>query len=368
MACGRWGFRVRSILAVLLLLLAVPAAFAQDGGQNVAWANRTGVATAMARALFTARGDARAVAEVGAIPVDLDFTQTGLLLTLRNHAGCIGFGCGIQLFRLEGEAYREILGEAGDVRATPPNEVGLVHQMRGGFLDLKLGPRHLSWNGRSYADVTTFPTTTPETRNFVALCVQQDVDNYTLEQAKIDQTTGRKTICGCVAERMGSLGLPQADVDRYAEYIAATLDDDYDNDYVLEEALGDLKGEMESARRGCAVQQGWANWAFSFASGDPREPQQPLSFETFLPACLADGWVVGDSKIGTPDRAVALCGCLGRIVAASGANQAALDGIGSFYGGTIAEDELAGIDPGLLELSDSLSGQCVRELPVRAKP
>ena len=359
---------MRSILAAILLLVAVPAALAQDAAQNVAWANRTGVATAMARALFEARGEAQAAAEVGAIPVDLDFTQTGLLLTLRNHAGCTGFGCGIQLFRLEGDTYREILGDAGNVRATPPNEIGLVNQMRGGFLDLRFGQDHLSWNGRSYADVSTFPVTTPETGRFTASCVQQDVDNYALEQAGVEKATGRKTICECVGARMGSLGLQQADVDRYAEYVAATLDDDYENDYVLEEALGPLKGEMDSARRGCIVQSGWGNWSFSFGTADPQDPQQPLSFAAFLPACLADGWVVGDSKIGTPDRAIALCGCLGRKVAASGASQAALDGVGSFYGGAIAEDDLAAIDPGLLELSDSLSSQCVRELPERPRP
>lgn len=356
---------MRRLIGLVPLFWLVASVAAQEADPNATWNNRAGVATAVARVLFEHRGGPDAAESVTAIPVDLDSSSSPMLLTMRPLDGCTGFGCGLALYRLDGDSYRDTLAEIPEVRATPADQISLGGAKRGGFLELRFGNRLVAWNGRSYVEADSLPTTQPKVDRFLEVCVQWPNDDYAFDEAGTEVGSARRIVCDCTAARLGAVGLSQEQVDQYADYMVLGLDEDYENDYPAEEALGATKGQVEEARLGCLVQNDWANWHYAFAANDAAELQQPLSFDGFVGTCAAQDWIVGNSKIGSLDRAATVCGCIGRKVAANGTGQAALDGLAGFYGGTLDEDGLAAIDAKVLELSDDASEHCIYELPAR---
>jgi hypothetical protein len=77
-------------------------------------------------------------------------------------------------------------------------------------------------------------------------------------------------------------------------------------------------------------------------------------------------WVIGAHGVGSSDRALGLCGCLGRKLAATGFDQGKLDALTRFYAGELGETELDAIDTTVLVANDSESSACLKELPARA--
>ena len=92
---------------------------------------------------------------------------------------------------------------------------------------------------------------------------------------------------------------------------------------------------------------------------------EPAGFDAFLQTCSVQDWLIANRGIGTADRALGLCGCLGRKLAAKSFDQPMLDALTRFYGGEIGETELDEINNAVLPVNDSEANACLSEMPKR---
>ena len=133
-------------------------------------------------------------------------------LRLSRSAGCDGVKCGNFLFVLEGDSYREVLGDIPGARLVPQDKVGLSAFKRNGYFDIQPDQMTIGWNGERYADISTLPTTSLNGDAFIAACENRK----TSEQPEEGEAERAASDCQCQFNRFQAIGFSQADLDLYA--------------------------------------------------------------------------------------------------------------------------------------------------------
>jgi hypothetical protein len=288
-----------------------------------------------------------------AIDVDLNLDGFPEIFAYRYQPGCDGTTCGNFLFVLEGDSYREVLGDIPGARLVPQDKISLSTFKRNRYFDIQSDQLTIGWNGERYADISTLPITSLNRDTFIAACEKSKVS----EPPEEGEAERAATDCQCQFNRLQAVGFSQADLDLYAASLA--------KNFVYptgdkEAAWQTLSGNAYDVAIGCEVASGRSQWPQAYINhGD--QPPQKLDFDAFLDACPARDFILSNRKIGTPDRALGLCGCLAREMPTQGMTQAGLDLVTRYYRDEISDSDTEAEDA--LAMHDKASEACLTLFP-----
>mgnify|MGYP001186293391 CR=1 FL=1 len=349
MGTGRSG----AGLALLLVLLLTGIGQSQE--LNVG-SNRENLATAMVR-ILQSRGALEGRPEYSGTFIDVDLDGHNEILA--HASGCAD--CPDAIFALADKQYRNLLtGIEG-------RDLTLLDQKRNGYRDLKLDGRVLTWDGERYVKEETLPRHGLDSTDFIPLCTENVL--FRLEEDGPRNANEDAAICGCIATRIGELGFNQTDLDAYNRYILRGAREGWD---IETDFSQDLNDELQDIEQGCYIQHGWADgfplgpqmyttWSEDY-SMEVRRPENPLSFGQFVTACADQQWVAISSGVGSPDRALGVCGCLAERLAMAQAEQAHLDLLKGVYDESLSENEADQISEGLTQFNDEQAAWCVARM------
>lgn len=356
---------MKALAVLTLLAVGVTTASAQDTDQ-IRDQNWQSLSHAMAQVLLDRdTGTAVPPNEFVTGLSDLDLDGNIDLLVYRAPDTCTGQPCGHLGYSLLKDTFVQVMPDIPGLRVNPSMQIAFGSARRFGYLDMVYGPVHLTWDRTGYVEPQSLPPAPVlDTSRFTAICEQASRYDWAFDNNGVDHAEGRRAICGCLAARASSHGASQDQLDAFGDYIdPAGLDSGaYNAAYAR---VAPFMTEADNLGRGCLVERGWSNWDWQLGNDDEKQPQQPVNFAGFIPVCTSQDWLVGNSKVATPDRALAMCGCLGRKLAARGFDQAALDGLTRFYNAEIGEDELAALRVDAMAASDDDLERCVGRLPAR---
>ncbi|RWC91606.1 MULTISPECIES: hypothetical protein [unclassified Mesorhizobium] len=344
-------------LAVTILLGCLAGAMAQQP-ENIPQQNSDAIARKLAGVLLERQIGAKVPAErFGAYEVDFNLDGFSEIYVYVQDPACDGVKCGLFLFVLEGDGYREVLGDIPGARLTDPAKVGLGAFKRKGFIDLQLNQTLASWNGERYADSSTFPASSLDGTAFIAAC-RKNKSSEQPEEGEAERVTSE---CQCQFNRFQTIGFAQADLDTYAasfgeNFVYPTGD--------REKPWQALVKDAEDVGTGCDVVSGKSQWQPAyFNHGD--QQQQKLDFDAFLDACPAQNFILTNRKTGSPDRALGLCGCLARELPTQGVTQTGMDLLAQYYRDEISDADIDAQDSELLAAHDKASDACLAQFPAK---
>ncbi|TJV06571.1 MAG: hypothetical protein E5Y12_04395 [Mesorhizobium sp.] len=349
--------KLATAFASALLCACLAHAQAQQP-ENVPQENSDTIARAMAAGLLERQTGA-------AVPADkfwayeVDFNLDGLseIYAYVADPACDGAKCGLFLFVLEGDGYREVVGDIPGARLTPPDRVALGAFKRNGFIDLQLDQKLFGWTGDRYAEVSTFPATSLDGAVFIAAC-QKSKSSEQPEEVEAERVAGE---CQCQFNRLKAIGFTQADLDQYAASLGENFEYPSGD---KEKAWQAVSTQASDTATGCDVVSGKSQWQPAyFNHGD--QPQQRLDFNDFIAACPAQEFILTNRKVGSPDRALSLCGCLAREMPTQGVAQEGLDLLTQYYRDEIADADLEAQDANLLTAHDKASEACLGQFPAK---
>jgi len=352
----RLSFTRATAFALALVCAGIAGAFAQQQPENIPQENSDAIARAMAgRLLERQTGAAVPADKFWAYEVDFNLDGFSELYVYVADPACDGVKCGLFLFVLEGDSYREVLGDIPGARLTATDRVGLGAFKRNGFIDLQLDQKLFGWTGDRYAEVSTFPATSLDGTTFIAAC-QKSKSSEQPEEGEAEQVANE---CQCQFNRFQAIGFAQADLDQYA----ASLGEKFD--YPVgdkEKAWLAVSRDAGDVATGCEVVAGKGQWQPAyFNHGD--QPQEKLSFDGFIEACPGQDFILANRKIGSPDRALGLCGCLAREMPTQGVTQIGLDLLAQYYRDEISDSDVEAEDVDLLAKHDKASEACLSQFP-----
>jgi len=341
--------------ALALLCAAAGSAAAQDQDQvTVAMQN----SDAVARKLFSTLIERQIGAPVApdkfwAYEVDFNLDGFSEIYGFVDQPDCDGTRCGLFLFVLEGETYREVLGDLPGVRLTDPARVFLGAFKRNGFLELQFDQSLAGWNGERYADIGSFPASTLYGSAYLDVCGKANPDD-----AAAPDGTGQSA-CQCRLERFQAIAFTQDQLDRYARYVADPISADNDAD----DGWDDTLNRSNDVVTGCEVVAGTSQWQPGYFQHGEQEQAERLDFDAFIDACKGQDWIVSHRKVGSPDRALGVCGCIARELPTYGVTQDQLDMLASYYRGEFSDNDLDSGQPDLLPGHDSAAEACLSQFP-----
>jgi hypothetical protein len=342
--------------ALALLCASIASAWAQQ--QNIPQENSDAIARALAGPLLQRQtGAAAPVDKVWAYEVDFNLDGFSELYVYVSDPACDGVKCGLFLFVLEGDSYREVLGDIPGARLTPPDRVGLGAFKRNSFIDLQLDQKLFGWTGDRYADVSTFPATSLDGAGFIAAC-QKSRSNEQPEEGEAERVAGE---CQCQFNRFQAIGFTQAELDQYA----ASLGEKFDYPTgEKEKAWQAIATSASDTATGCDIIGGKSQWQPAyFNHGD--QTQEKLEFNEFISACPTQDFILSNRKVGTPDRALGLCGCLAREMPTQGVKQEGLDLLTQYYRDEISDSDVDAGNADLLAEHDKASEACLSQFPAK---
>ncbi|WP_292866907.1 hypothetical protein [Mesorhizobium sp.] len=352
-------FPIRAALfALALALTSLGIAAAQQQPENIPWENSMAIAQKMAMGLLERQTGSKGSPQTSvAIEVDLNLDGTPEIFAYRYVAGCDGINCGNFLFVLEGDSYHEVLGDVPGARLAPQDKISRSSFKRNGFFDIQLDKMTIGWDGKRYVDASTFPVSSLDGAAFVAACQKSKLG----EQPSQSDTEQAGAACQCQLNRFQTTGLQQADLDTYT----ASLGENFEYPMgAKQKAWLDLSKAAQDVATGCDVASGKTQWPPAYLNhGD--QPQQKLNFDGFLDACPAQDFILTNHKTGSPDRALALCGCLAREIPTYGVSQEALDLLARYYRDEISDADLEAQDADLLTAHDKASEACLSQFPAK---
>ena len=289
--------------ALVLFCVGVASAWAQQ--QNIPQEDSDAIARALAGPLLQRQTGAAVPADkFWAYEVDFNLDGFSDLYVYVSDPACDGVKCGLFLFVLEGDSYREVLGDIPGARLTPPDRVALGAFKRNGFIDLQLDQKLFGWTGDCYADVSTFPATSLDGAGFIAAC-QKSRSNEQPEEGEAERVASE---CQCQFNRFQAIGFIQADLDQYAASLGEKFDYPTGD---KEKAWQAIATNASDTATGCGIIGGKSQWQPAyFNHGD--QTQEKLEFSNLIDACPAQDFILSNRKVGSPDRALGLCGCLAR--------------------------------------------------------
>ncbi len=342
--------------ALALLCAGISGAHAQAQADDAQWQNSRAIARKMAVGLLERQTGSKDVApNTLAIDVDLNLDGFPEIYAYRDQPGCDGTTCGNFLFVLKGDSYREVLGDIPGARLVPQDKFGLSFFKRNRYFDIQADKVTIGWNGERYVDISTLPTTSLNGDTFIAACEK----SKTSEQPEEGEAERAASDCRCQFDRFQAVGFSQADLDLYA----ASLDKNFVYPSGDKEAAWQtVSGNAYDAATGCEVASGRSQWPQPYINHGDQPPQQ-LDFDAFLDACPSRDFIVSARKIGTPDRALGLCGCLAREMPTQGITQAGLDLVTRYYRDEISDTDAETED--VLAMHDKASEACLMEFPAK---
>ncbi|MBA1143658.1 hypothetical protein [Mesorhizobium neociceri] len=348
-------FSMRAVwFALVVACTGIAGALAEQQPENIPQENSDAIARTLAGPLLQ-RQTGTAVADDKFWAYEVDFNLDGFseLYAYVPDPACDGVKCGIFLFVLEGDNYRELLGDIPGARLTHTDRVGLGAFKRNGFIDLQLDEKLFGWTGDRYADVSTFPATSLDGAAFIAAC-QKSRSNEQPEEGETERVAGE---CQCQFNRFQAIGFTQADLDQYA----ASLGDKFDYPSGdKEKAWQAIATNASDTATGCDIIGGKSQWQPAyFNHGD--QTQEKLEFNEFISACPTQDFILTNRKIGSPDRALGLCGCLAREMPTQGITQAGLDLVTRYYRDEISDSDAEAEDA--LAMHDKASEACLSSFP-----
>ena len=349
-------------LLLSTVLLALPAkaqdapATTGDGGA----ANRQAIVNAIGQRLLERQVGSRVPAtEIEAQEVDLNFDRLPEIYVYRKVPDCDGVACGNFFFALLGDGFRDVLAEIPGARLWPEDSISLGIYKRQRYIDLQVGDATYGWAGDHYAEAAGFPSSTLNGDAYVAACKAD------AEEGNPDAAAGEADAnCACRMKRFEALNLTQNEVDRMTRTILRTgTEEDKAFDAT---ATADWWNLGSDVAQGCGVEAGTTTWPSAFFTED-LPPQPALErLPEFVEACSAQPWVVSAKKVGTPDRALAFCGCLAREIPVGGASQEQADDLTRYFRDEIGDAELDEADANTLVIQDTASETCLTALPPRS--
>ncbi|MEO5757797.1 MAG: hypothetical protein ABIQ51_13180 [Mesorhizobium sp.] len=348
----------RAIALALTLLFANVAGACAQQPENVPWENSMAIARNMAVGLLQRQTGSNGLPLASfAVEVDLNLDGFPEIFAYRYAPGCDGIHCGNFLFVLEGDTYQEVLGGIPGVRLVPQDKIGLSAFKRNGFLDIQSDTMTIGWDGKRYVDATTFPGTSLDGAAFLAAC-QKAKSNEQPAEGEAERVTSE---CQCQLNRFQAISFAQADLDMYTTSIGENFE------YPIgdkEKAWQVTAKNAEDVGTGCDVASGKSQWPPAyFSHGD--QPQQKLNFDGFIAACPKQDFILTNHKVGSPDRALSLCGCLAREVPTYGVGQEGLDLLTQYYRDEISDADVDAQDANLLPAHDKASDACLAAFPAR---
>ncbi|MGX5848900.1 hypothetical protein ACWGTO_17660 [Mesorhizobium sp. PL10] len=342
--------------ALALLCAGICGAAAQQQPKNIPWENSIAIAKKMAVSLLDRQTGVKGLPLTSfAIDVDLNLDGFPEIFAYRDQPGCDGTTCGNFLFVLEGDSYREVLGDIPGARLVPQDKISLGTFKRNRYFDIHSDQLTIGWNGERYADISTLPTTSLNGDTFIAACRT----SRTSEPPEDGEAERAATDCQCQFNRFQAVGFSQADLDLYVASLG--------KNFVYpsgdkEPAWQALSGNASDVAIGCEVASGGSQWPQAYMNhGD--QPPQKLDFYAFLDACPARDFILGNRKVGTPDRALGLCGCLAREMPTQGMTQAGLDLVTRYYRDEISDSDAETEDA--LAMHDKASEACLSGFPAK---
>jgi hypothetical protein len=350
-------FSIRATVFALALACAFPdMAAAQQQPENIPWENSMAIAQNMATVLLERQTGSKGLPLTSfVIEVDLNLDGFPEIFAYRYAPGCDGTNCGNFLFVLEGDSYQEVLGDIPGARLVPQDKIGLSAFKRNGYLDIQSDQMTIGWDGRRYVDASTFPASSLDGAAFLAAC-QKSKSNEQPEEGEAERVNAE---CQGQFNRFQVTSFTQADLDIYTASLGENFDYPTGGKEIAWQAL--LKN-AEDVGTGCNVTSGKSQWPPAyFNHGD--QPQQKLNFDGFLDACPAQTFILTNHKIGSPDRALSLCGCLAREVPTQGIGQEGLDLLTQYYRDEISDAEIEAQDANGLTFHDKASEACLSQFP-----
>jgi hypothetical protein len=348
---------MRAMIFAMALVCWCGVAFAQLP-VNIPKANSNAIARKLAAGLIERQtGAAVPAAKLWAYEADFNLDGFSELYVYVEAPDCDGVKCGIFVFVLEGDSYREVLGDIPGARLTASDRVGLGAFKRNGFIDLQFDQTLTSWTGDHYAVSSSFPATSLDGTAFMAACRKNKTSDPP-EDGEAERVTGE---CQCQFNRFQAIGFTQADLDTYAASFAE--DFAYPKGDKEKAWLATLK-TAEDVGTGCDIISGKSQWQPAyFNHGD--QQQEKLDFDGFLDACPAQNFILSNRKVGSPDRALGLCGCLAREIPTYGVSQDGLDLLTQYYRDEISDADVDAADAGLLTSHDKASDACLAQFPAK---
>jgi hypothetical protein len=352
-------FSIRATVFALGLACVFPdMAAAQQQPENIPWENSMAIAQKMATGLLERQTGSKGLPLTSfAIEVDLNHDGFPEIFAYRYAPGCDGTNCGNFLFVLEGDSYQEVLGDIPGARLVPQDKIGLSAFKRNGFLDIQSDQMTIGWDGKRYVDASTFPASSLDGAAFLAAC-QKSKSNEQPAEGEAERVNAE---CQCQLNRFQVTSFTQADLDMYT----ASLGENFE--YPTGEkwtALVAVQNNAKDVGTGCDVASGKSQWPPAyFNHGD--QPQQKLNFDGFLDACPRQDFILTNHKVGSPDRALSLCGCLAREMPTQGIGQEGLDLLTQYYRDEISDADIEAQDADVLTFHDKASEACLSQFPAK---
>ncbi|WP_244497957.1 hypothetical protein [Mesorhizobium sp. Root695] len=352
-------FSIRATLFALALVRASPdIAAAQQQPENIPWQNSMAIAQKMATVLLERQTGSKGLPLTSfAIEVDLNLDGFPEIFAYRYAPGCDGTNCGNFLFVLEGDSYQEVLGDIPGARLVPQDKIGLSAFKRNGFLDIQSDQMTIGWDGKRYLDASSFPASSLDGAAFLAAC-QKSKSNEQPADGEAERVSAE---CQCQFNRLQAIGFTQPDLDMYTASLAENFEYPTGEEWT---ALLAVQNSAKDVATGCDVASGKSQWPPAyFNHGD--QPQQKLDFDAFLDACPAQTFILTNHKIGSPDRALSLCGCLAREMPTQGISQEGLDLMAQYYREEISDADVEAQDVDVLTFHDKASEACLSQFPAK---
>lgn len=342
--------RAAGLLATALAALAIsaPAALSDETIYGVFWQSAPSHWREAGKRLYGEEiGKTVGDADVLVAWLDVNEDTIGdILVYPLNPKLCGEPTCEPRLYSFVNDRYHERIAGLGDDIKVFPTNIEMSPWRYGIYRTLKFDGSVLYWDGSGhFAKMYSVAPSTIDNGAFFAAC---SASTKLIEEARTvgvaDPAAAAKDFCGCVAYQLTQRQIDQKGIDR----LAKDLDDS---------ASYRLKSLYSESDEACRIINFWRPWP------------QPGTFPArnndtgaFYDACSRQEWVIDSSRVGSPHRAMALCGCVAEGLATSGLPQTSIDFLAQLYRDEITEEEIAEQDADVVQAGDTLSETCINQL------
>ncbi len=268
---------------------------------------------------------------------------------------------GARVFRLDAKAWRDIAnGQFPAVRSL--GELTFSERRFNGMPLISVGGATFAVSGGNYKPLDSIAPASFDLGAFQAACEKSQDISMALEDNNAPASDAA-SFCTCIGGAWQARNPDQSYFDTYVRELGG----DYRNTDRDDRAKADtLISLIDEGLYDCKATRGWSVEP-PLPSGQPMfdGKPQPDSVAGFVDACRAQDWLIAGKSVGTPDRALGLCGCVAGSLALNGMSGKGFEMIAALYSGERSENEINEEDPSAVAASDEVAGACVKALPYR---
>lgn len=268
---------------------------------------------------------------------------------------------GARIFRLDAKAWRDIAnGQFPAVRSL--GELTFSERRFNGMPVIAAGGTKFAMSGGNYQPLESIAPATFDLGAFEAACEKSQDISMVLEDNGAPASEAAP-FCACVGGAWQARNPEPSLFDTYVRELGGEYRNTDRDDRAEADTLINL---IDEGLADCKAARGWAMeppvpYGQPMFDGKP----QPDSLAGFINACRAQDWLIADKSVGTPDRALGLCGCVAGSLALNGMSGKGFEMIAALYSGERSENEINEEDPSAVAASDEVAGACVKALPYR---